>query len=92
MRKELYYTLYEAEYAADVFASDHDGLVVGMAVELLPLRGTIQTEGKVDYTDRRYREHVGDCPDTAEVEAVRVVDKATYKDIALFGYLTDEFD
>lgn len=92
MRKELYYTLYEAEYAADVFASDHDGLVVGMAVELLPLRGTIQTDEKVDYTDRRYTEHVGDYSDTSEVEAVRVVDKSTHRDIALFGYLDDEID
>ena len=92
MRKELYYTLYEAEYAADVFASDHDGLVVGMAVELLPLRGAIQADGKVDYTDPRYSEHVGDYPDTAEVEAVRVVDKSTHGDIALFGYLEDEID
>lgn len=92
MRKELYYTLYEAEYAADVFASDHDGLVVGMSVELLPLRGTIQADGKVDYTDPRYSEHAGDYPDTVEVEAVRVVDKSTYRDIALFGYLEDEID
>lgn len=92
MKKELYYTLYEAEYAADVFASDHDGLVVGMAVELLPLRGTIQTDEKVDYTDQRYTEHVGDYSDTTEVEAVRVVDKSTYRDIALFGYLDDEID
>ena len=92
MRKELYYTLYEAEYAADVFASDHDGLVVGMSVELLPLRGTIQADGKVDYTDPRYSEHAGDYPDTVQVEAVRVVDKSTHRDIALFGYLEDEID
>lgn len=95
MRTELHYSLYDAECAADVYASDHDGLVVGMAIEMLPLRKSLEAGTDFDHIDpragRSIEENGIDLAATP-VEAVRVVDKESHKDIASFGYLTDEYD
>ena len=95
MRTELHYSLYDAECAADVYASDHDGLVVGMALEMLPLRKSLEAGTDFDHIDPRAGrtiEENGTDLTATPVDAVRVVDKENHKDIALFGYLTDEFD
>lgn len=95
MRTELHYSLYDAECAADIYASDHDGLVVGMAIEMLPLRKSLEAGTDFDHIDpragRSIEENGTDLAATP-VDAVRVVDKESHKDIALFGYLTDEYD
>lgn len=90
MRKELYYSLYDAECAASAYAKDHNGLVVGMDVELLPLRGVIDDRSRIDYEDRRFTKNVPTW--SGETAAVRVIDKDSYQDIALFGYWDDEID
>lgn len=87
---QIYYSLYDAECAADVYAQRHDGLVVGTQVEMLPLRGTIAEDDHADYEDDRFTRNIGTRPEV--MEAVRVIDKETLKDIALFGYYTDEID
>lgn len=92
MRKELYFTLYDAENAAMDYAIEHSGLVVGMDVELLPLRGTIDLDESVDYIDGRYEKHIDDYPDLEKVGAVRVIDRDTLEDTALFGYIEDMID
>ena len=90
MRKEIYYSLYDAERAADVYASEHNGRVVGMDVQLYPLRGMIDDRSKIDHEDIRFIQEVG-CW-SGEMAAVRVIDKDTFADIALFGYWDDEID
>lgn len=87
---QIYYSLYDAECAADEYAQRHGGLVVGMQAEMLPLRGTIMEDDPADHVDDRFTKNVGTRPGT--LEAVRVIDKETLKDIALFGYHTDEID
>lgn len=91
MRKELYYTLYDAECAAHAYAEKHGGLVVGAHIEtkdIYPLRGTVDP-GHVDYTDGRF---VRNTELLDELDAVRVIDKTTHEDIGLFGYLEDMID
>ena len=90
MRKELYYSLYDAECAAFSYAQGHNGLVVGHEVELLPVRGSIDDRSRIDYEDSRFTKNVPTW--SGEVAAVRVVDKDTYCEIALFGYWDDEVD
>lgn len=90
MRKELYYTLYDAECAADVYAQNHHGLVVGMQVSLYPLRATLDDNTEFDHVDDRFERNVPSWSGT--VDAVRVVDKDTHADIACFAYWDDEID
>ncbi len=90
MIKELYYSLYDAECAASAYAKDHNGLVVGMDVELLPLRGGFDDRAIIDYEDPRFTKNVP-CW-SGEVAAVQVVDRDTLDVIALFGYWDDEID
>ena len=90
MRRELYYSLYDAECAADAWAQRNGGLVVGLAVEAYPLRGTILAGDDIAYEDERFTRNMGD-PWT-ELQAVRVVDELTLEDTALFGYFEDMID
>lgn len=93
MRKEVYYTLYDAECAACTYAGDHDRLVVGMHAEttgIYPLRGTVEPRD-ADFTDQRFlRNTEGAVPE--KLDAVRVIDRDNHEDIALFGYLEDMID
>ena len=92
MIKELYYSLADAENAASVFTMDHEALWVGMDIDLLPLRGTIEMGIDVDYVDPRFEDQLVFYPGIQEVDAIRVVEKESLKDIALFGYLEDMAD
>ncbi len=94
IRKELYYTLYDAECAAVLFAEKNDGYVVGAHIEtkdIYPLRGTIEPN-HVDCTDYRFTRNTEHMELPAELDAVRVVNKDTLEDIGLFGYLEDMVD
>lgn len=93
MRKEVYYTLYDAECAACTYAGDHDGLVVGIHPEtagIYPLRGTVKPRD-ADFTDPRFLRNTESAVQE-ELDAVRVIDRETREDIGLFGYLEDMID
>lgn len=90
MRRELYYSLYDAECAADAWAQRNGGLVVGLSVEAYPLRGTILADDDIAYKDERFTRNMNE-PWT-ELQAVRVVDELSLEDTALFGYYEDMID
>lgn len=94
MRTEVFYTLYDAEFAACTYADDHDGLVVGMHAEtagIYPIRGTVNPS-HVDFTDPRFIRNTEHTPLPERLDAVRVIDRDTHEDIGLFGYLEDMID
>lgn len=94
MRTEIFYTLYDAEWAACGYAEKHNGYVVGAHVEtkdIYPLRGKVNPV-RADYTDYRFTKNTEGCVLPEELDAVRVVDQDTLEDIGLFGYLEDMID
>ena len=88
MEKKIYYTLYDAERAAQVYVLEHPDTEIATRHNCYEY-ATIDDHSDADEDERFVRE-VGIW--SGEMAAIQVRDTNTWQVVALFGWWEDEID